>query len=184
MPIRRRSLAVSVPVLFLLLGACVTINVYFPAEKVESVAGEIVEEIRGPKPDVKGPGAKEQSRLDAVSPRRLLSWWQAAAWADEVTSVSNPTIRALKQSLKDRFALMKPYYDQGVLREGDDGYVLLSATSALDLKKKRDIKGLVDAENRDRERLYREVASALKIDPSQTNRVAAIFATEWKASVR
>ena len=27
--------------------ACVTINIYFPAEKVESVAGEIVDEIRG-----------------------------------------------------------------------------------------------------------------------------------------
>ena len=29
------------------LAACVTINIYFPAEKVESVAGEIVNDIRG-----------------------------------------------------------------------------------------------------------------------------------------
>jgi len=28
--------------------ACVTINIYFPAEKVESVAGEIVKDVRGP----------------------------------------------------------------------------------------------------------------------------------------
>ncbi len=27
--------------------ACVTINIYFPAEKVESIAGEIVNDIRG-----------------------------------------------------------------------------------------------------------------------------------------
>ena len=36
------------------LFACVTINIYFPAEKVESVAGEIVNDIRGKKPDQKG----------------------------------------------------------------------------------------------------------------------------------
>ena len=30
--------------------ACVTINIYFPAEKVESVAGDIVDEIRGREP--------------------------------------------------------------------------------------------------------------------------------------
>lgn len=29
--------------------ACVTINIYFPAEKVESVAGDIVNDIRGPR---------------------------------------------------------------------------------------------------------------------------------------
>ena len=29
--------------------ACVTINIYFPAEKVEAVAGEIVNEVRGQK---------------------------------------------------------------------------------------------------------------------------------------
>ena len=31
----------------LALFACVTINIYFPAEKVKSVAGDIVDDIRG-----------------------------------------------------------------------------------------------------------------------------------------
>ncbi|HSQ85865.1 MAG TPA: hypothetical protein VLM43_14195, partial [Desulfobacterales bacterium] len=35
------------------LFACVTINIYFPAEKVESVAGDIVNDIRGKKPEQK-----------------------------------------------------------------------------------------------------------------------------------
>ena len=34
----------------LTLFACVTINIYFPAEKVESVAEDIVNDIRGIKP--------------------------------------------------------------------------------------------------------------------------------------
>ena len=55
-----RYLAMAVVVLA--IGACVTINIYFPAEKVESVAGEIVQDIRGeteegekaPKSDAQG----------------------------------------------------------------------------------------------------------------------------------
>ena len=41
------------------LFACVTINIYFPAEKVESVAGDIVNDIRGKKPDQKGNQSKK-----------------------------------------------------------------------------------------------------------------------------
>ena len=38
----------------------------------------------------------------------------------------------------------------------------------------------VDAENKDRARLYSEVAKAMDIDLSQVNRIAEIFAKEWK----
>ena len=43
----QKPLWVVVPCFLLIVFACVTINIYFPAEKVESVAGEIVDEIRG-----------------------------------------------------------------------------------------------------------------------------------------
>ena len=36
------------------LFACVTINIYFPAEKVESAAEDIVNDIRGNKPVERG----------------------------------------------------------------------------------------------------------------------------------
>ncbi len=53
----------------------------------------------------------------------------------------------------------------------------------LNLKEKRDLKNLVEAENKDRKRLYAEVAKALDIDPSQTEKVAKIFADKWQESV-
>jgi uncharacterized protein len=163
------------------LFACVTINIYFPAEKVESVAGDIVKDIRGKNPDQKG----NQSKNDGVFlPQIRIVLSLSSAWAQDVTAVSNPTIRALKQKMKARFQALKPYYQKGALNEGGNGYLSVANTGGLNLKEKRDLNGLVDAENSDRKTLYSEVAKALKIDLSQTNRIAEIFAKEWQKPVR
>ena len=163
------------------LFACVTINIYFPAEKVESVAGEIVNDIRGKKPDQK----ENQSKNDGVLlPEIRISLALSSAWAEDVTTVSNPTIRALKEKMKARFQALKPYYQKGALKEGGNGYLSVANTGDLNLKEKRDLNGLVDAENSDRRTLYSEVAKALKIDPGQVDRIAGIFAKEWQKPVR
>lgn len=165
--------------------ACVTINIYFPAEKVESVAGDIVNDIRGPRSgeEEKPQGSDQSSFLQ----KTLLALSPSPAWAQEATTVSNPTIRALKQRMRSRYNQMKPYYQKGTLKEGNNGYVSLGKTSGLGLKEKRDLNALVDAENRDRKTLYVEVAKALKVHPidsAQINKVAEIFAKEWQKSVR
>jgi uncharacterized protein YdbL (DUF1318 family) len=170
----------AVALAILSLGACVTINIYFPAEKVEAVAGEIVQEVRGLKPE-KETDAPPKDKSSSLQRPLLLA---STAWAaEDVTSVSNPTIRALKQQMKDRYPLLKPHFKSGVLAEGADGYVALANAGALNLKDKRDVAGLVEAENKDRRVLYQEVAKALKIEPSQTDRVATIFAGEWRKSL-
>ena len=169
-------------VIFLTLSvfACVTINIYFPAEKVESVAGEIVQDIRG-----KESGEEDRTK-DKDSFLRSIRWAFSPnlVWAEDVTTVSNPTIRALKERMRSRFPEMKPYLQKGVLKEGNDGYVKSGNMEGVGLKEKRDLKALMDAENGDRENLYREVAKALKIESSQINRIAEIFAKEWQKSVR
>ena len=162
--------------------ACVTINIYFPSEKVESVAGEIVNEVRGRQEGAKQPPAKGNGA--SLFRDILLALSPSPAWAQDETSVSNPTIRALKDQLKSNYAQMKPYYDKGMLVEGTNGYVSQGNTGALGLKEKRDLNSLVDVENRTRSQLYAEVAKALKIDPSQVGRVAEIFAREWQKPVR
>ncbi len=163
------------------LFACVTINIYFPAEKVESVAGEIVDDIRGKKPDQKGGQSKNDG---AFLPEIRIVLSLSSAWAEDVITVSNPTIRALKEKMKARFQALKSYYQKGALNEGGDGYLSVSDTGGLNLKEKRDLNGLVDAENSDRKTLYSEVAKALKIDPGQIDRIAGIFAKEWQKPVR
>ena len=189
----RNTLWMAALVITLVVWACVTINIYFPAEKVESVAGEIVSEVRGQKPENQD-GAKEKDNPKEEESAKdkeksslrfdtLLALWDSSAWADEVTTVSNPTIRALKEAMKNRYQIMKPFYQKGMLLEGNDGYVSLGSTSGLGLKERRDLNSLVEAENKDRERLYLEVAKALNIDPSQVNRVAEIFAKDWQKSL-
>ena len=167
----KRFLAGTLLLIVISIFACVTINIYFPAEQVESVAGEIVDEIRGRESTDNKESMFRAIRL-ALSP--------GIAIAQDVTNVSNPTIRALKEQMKVRYAEMKPYYDKGMLKEGDDGYVFLVNTNGLNLKEKRDLTNLVNAENKDRKSLYAEVAKALKIDDSQISKVAEIFAKEWQ----
>lgn len=162
----------------LFLFSCVTINIYFPAEKVESVAGEIVDEIRDRKAGEKGSSFKNPK--DYLLQAIRLALFPSVAYAQEVTDVSNPTIRALKQKMKARYAQMKPYYQKGMLKEGNNGYVSIGSAKGLGLKQKRDLNSLVSAENNDRRTLYAEVAKALKIEAGQVNKIAEIFAKEWQ----
>lgn len=171
----RKTLYMASVLFTLLIFSCVTVNIYFPAEKVESVAGEIVDDIRDRKGADKGSSLK-----NLLLQKTLFALFSSNAWADDVTAVSNPTIRALKEKMKARYAQMKPYYQKGMLSEGGNGYVSLGNTGGLGLKEKRDLKNLVDTENKDRASLYREVAKAMKIDPSQINRIAEVFAKEWQ----
>ena len=165
----------------LVLAACVTINIYFPAEKVESVAGEIVDEIRGQKPGDSKPIKQDKSNLFN---KTFLAFLSPVAEAAEPLTVSNPSIRMLKQQMKARYAQMKPFYQKGILKEENNGYVSLAQTSGLSLKEKRDLTNLVAAENGDRRQLYGEIAKAMKIDPSQVGRIGEIFAKEWQKPVR
>jgi hypothetical protein len=159
--------------------ACVTINIYFPAEKVESVAGEIVDEIRGEGPEGDTPQGDKNSLLLG----RMLAMGAGPVWADEVTDVSNATIRGLKDKLKRNYASMKPFYKQGLLAEQNNGHVSIKSTQGLGLKEQRDLKGLVEKENKLRRTLYEEVAKALNIEPGQVGKVAEIFAKKWQASM-
>jgi uncharacterized protein YdbL (DUF1318 family) len=159
--------------------ACVTVNIYFPAEKVESVAGDIVKDIRSQ--DKEPPAKKDKTSL-------LKTWLSClevnSAWAQDAVTVSNPTIRALKERMKANYQQMKPYYAKGAVVENNSGYVSLANTQGLGLAEKRELNALVSAENSMRKQLYEEVAKALKIDPSQVNRVAEIFAKEWQKPAR
>jgi hypothetical protein len=178
----KKTLWMTVSFFSLLIFACVTINIYFPAEKVESVAGEIVNEIRNRKPDQeKDPLKNEKSGLFK---KTLLAFACPYALADDALSISNPTIRALKQRMKTRYAQMRSYYQKGIFKEENNGYVSMGNTAGLGLKEKRNLKGLVKAENGDRKRLYGEIGKALKIDASQIDRIANIFAREWQKPVR
>lgn len=172
------GLAVLTAPLCLVL-ACITVNIYFPEAAVKQAAAEIVDEVRPQAANDKG---KAEPAIKETASRSSGFSLVPAAFAQEETSVSTPTIRALKDAMKLRFPDLKPYYDAGNLGENNAGFVEVRDDSALSLKDKAGLRDLVRNENGDRTKLYAEVARALNIEPGQIDRVQRIFAESWIAN--
>jgi uncharacterized protein YdbL (DUF1318 family) len=162
------------------ISACVTVNIYFPAAAVERAAEQIVKETwGGPGEPAKTP-PKPQSN-NRFSPLRLAALkFVGEAYAQEADiNVSNPAIRALKDSIKQRSNAIKPYMDRGNIGIGQDGLLRIRSTDALNLKERAETQQLVEAENRDRETLYGEIAKANNISKENLPKVKSIFAKTW-----
>ena len=168
----------------LFVSACVTVNIYFPAAAVERAADEIVKETWG------GPGEapkkpQPQSRLRVV-PKSALSFSLAGnAYAQEPDiNISNPAIRALKDSIKNRSESIKPYMDKGNVGINQDGLLTVRGTDGLSLKERAEVQQLIEAENRDRESLYREIAKANNFGDDAVPKIKRIFSKSWADQAR
>ncbi|MBC7360436.1 MAG: YdbL family protein [Desulfacinum sp.] len=171
------KLAVGFLVLFLV--SCVTINIYFPAEEVRKAAEDIVGDIRK-EPAEQPPPAPSGDKQGMVP--RIIRFCLVVpnAFAAQEVQVSNAAIRELKSRLARSDAQLAPYFAQGVLGEGADGYVVLLHPERLSIKDRARVTRLVQSVNADRKALYAEVARALKVDPGQIPRIAQVFAEEWQ----
>jgi len=163
-----------------LISACVTVNIYFPAAAVERAAEQIVKETwGGPSEPAKAP-PKPQSDNRLPSLRTVSLTFVSEAQAQEADiNVSNPAIRALKDSIKQRAGAIKPSMDRGNIGIGQDGLLMVRTTDGLNLKERAEAQQLVDAENRDREALYAEIAKANGIPKENVPRIKTIFAKSW-----
>jgi hypothetical protein len=157
--------------------ACITVNIYFPEATVKKAADEIVEEIR--KKEVQEKSQPEAIKEEKASSQRVAFSLVPSAFAQAETSISTPTIRAIKDSLKQRFPGLKPFYNGGNLGETNNGLVEVRNESGLSLKDKAALRNLAKDENADRLKLYAEVAKALNIDSGQIPRIQKIFAASW-----
>mgnify|MGYP006287070959 CR=1 FL=1 len=163
----------------LLLGgaACVTVNIYFPAAKVEKAAERIVDEVYGQEGEQNGP--PEQDEQSALQ-RFLALVGPQSAWAQDATSVSNAAIRGLKSSIGKHHQQLASFYNQGAVGITRDGYLEVRDTAGLNLGQVAKLRKLVQEDNEARRQLYREVAAALNLDSSQVSRVEEIFAKQWR----
>lgn len=173
----RKPIFVTTITFLLLTLACVTVNVYFPAAEVQNAADQIVGEIHGD--DVSEPGeVPHESKL-----RRMLlnlPLFERSAYAQADINVSTPNIRALRQSMKDRFASLRPLYDGGGVGEGNDGLLSVRSLDGLSLKDKAAAKKLVKAENKDREELYLEITKANDLPSDTVSQIRGLFANSWR----
>ncbi len=170
--------------LLLLAGACVTVNIYFPAAEVERAAERIVEDVYA----TGGSGSQEggtpqsggSSALEVfLASLRFLG--PATAHAQDAVGVSNAAIRNLKEQIAQNHGQLAPFYQRGAVGIDNKGLLEVRNTEGLDLQQVAQLKRLVGADNQARTQLYREVAAALGIDATQVGKVQEIFAGEWQS---
>jgi uncharacterized protein YdbL (DUF1318 family) len=159
-------------------NACVTVNIYFPAAAVERAADEIVKETWGSRTE-SAPREQPRSLLPAAWKLVSVSLIDEVFAQDADINISNPAIRALKDSIKNRSGSIKPFMDRGNVGLTKDGLLTVRTTEGLSLKERAEVQQLVDAENRDRESLYVEIAKANNFPLESVAKIRSIFAKSW-----
>jgi uncharacterized protein YdbL (DUF1318 family) len=173
---KRYALGMTAAVGLTFVLACITVNIYFPEATVRQVAEEIVGEIQMKAAEKAGQEPiKKLSALPKTGSFSLIP----AAYAQEETTVSNPAIRALKDSIANHLAAMMPSFAAGNIGLTNKGLVEIRDEAGLNLQAKAALRQLVKEDNGDRMKLYAEVAKALNIEASQIERIQKIFAENW-----
>ncbi len=174
-----QRLAASAATLCLVaMGACVTVNIYFPAPEIREAAEEIVDETWG---------AVDDLGMTEVPFRSLLAWVAALASpasaeaAGPDINVSTAKIRVLKNAMRERAPHLKKHLASGAIGLGSDGMLEIRDLSDMTLKEQVWLRRELEAENRDRMQLYREIAAANDLGAERVADIQAIFAATWIA---
>lgn len=190
----------GVPVMgALLLSACVTINVYFPAAEAKEAAKEFVEKVisEGDKVQIQQPAApaggsggmavlerSARMQLSRFDPWVLLGIGSAQAQSAPDISIKTPAIQAIQSRMEARFnSSLRAGFDSGALGFTDDGLISLRDASKVELKDRVALNTAVADDNRDRKAVYREVAVA-NGHPEWEAQIRGVFAKQWVSSAR
>ncbi len=173
---RLRHLALS---FMMLLAACVTVNIYFPAAAIQKAADEIVDDVRGTK-DQKQPEEKKSDKPTSFLDSIKSIAGPSEAYAQINVEVSTPAIRSLKQAMKDNYPQLKVFYDKGAIGENNMGLLEGRDTSGLNLKEKADLNRVMGQENNSRNALYNEIMRANKLGSDSLPKIQKIFANSWR----
>ncbi len=170
--------------LLLLLAACVTINIYFPAAQAEEAAERIVDDILGKpqsdgekKSDKKG-AALQQPFYQQLASKTLDFLIPAAQAAQPDFNASSPAVRKLQASMKTRNSALTPHYNSGAVGFTRDAMIAIHDAGAISLKERNKVQGLISDENQDRSNLYRAIAEA-NGHPEWEPEIRSTFARTW-----
>ncbi len=175
--------------LLLFITACVTMNVYFPTAEAADAADRIIRDVYDEGKPAK-PAAPQASpapdSLSALPVGRpllvaVLEWLVTPAQADANIDISSPAIQAVRASLESRFASLKPFYENGSVGMTADGLITVRDLNAVPLRERKTVSSLVEAENRDRNALYKEIARA-NGHPEWESDIRSTFAQRWVAN--
>jgi uncharacterized protein len=175
----------------LLVGACVTINVYFPAAAAEKAADQIIDAVTGTaaaaRPNAGGATAPPLTRAERADPNLLvmvlgkaLYAIVPAAQAQEGANldISSPEIRAITSSMQARFPQLQKFFDAGALGMTQNGLIEVRDASGVSLPERALLNRLVTEDNKDRETLYSEIAKA-NGHPEWAADIRKTFSRRW-----
>ncbi|MEO8743054.1 MAG: YdbL family protein [Lysobacteraceae bacterium] len=175
----------------LLLTACVTINVYFPAAQAQEAAKEFVDKVIGPDgqpapapaPD-SAPKQDGQGSGKASIGMSLLSLVIPAAEAQTAPDITirTPAIQAIQARMAERFSgSLQPAFDAGALGFTKDGLIEVRDATKIALKDRVAVNQAVADDNRDRKAVYREIAVA-NGHAEWEAQIRETFSKQWIAS--
>ena len=173
----------------LVLTACVTINVYFPAAEAKEAAKEFVENVidHADKVEIKTEGENGGGmawRLPRIDPLALIGIAPAYAQGAPDITIKTPAIQAIQSRMESRFnSTLRRGFDSGALGFTSDGLVTVRDASKLELKDRVAMNAAVADDNRDRKAVYREVAVA-NGHPEWEAQIRGVFAKQWIESAR
>ena len=161
------------------LGACVTINVYFPEAAAEKAADRIIDEVWGEQAPRREPPLKSGvTRMLARTVLAALDVLIPAAAAQANIDITSPAVSSLQASMTARHRDLLGYYASGVVGLTGQGLVALRDANAVPLAERPRVSQLVAAENRDRSALYQAIAQA-NGHPEWEPDIRATFARRW-----
>ncbi|MGZ4969095.1 MAG: YdbL family protein [Methylobacter sp.] len=172
----------------ILLTACVTINIYFPAAAAEKAADEIIKDIQKNTPQQTEPKPKASLPDWQVSMYKLID---AAinvvvppAQADEANlAIDSAEIRQVRGAMEARFASLQPLYAAGFIGIQEDGLLAVRDAGSVPLKDRNQVNKLVAAENADRQSLYQAIANA-NGHPEWAAQIKSTFAARWVSNAQ
>lgn len=176
----------------LMLTACVTINIYFPAAAAEKVADEIIKDIQGntpqkPELDLKPEPKSELSDFQISLYKALdqaISFAISSAQAAEADlSIDSPDIRKLTAAMEKRFSSLQSFYAAGAIGIKADGLLAVRDAASVSLKDRNQVNKLVAGENADRQALYQAIANA-NGHPEWVTQIKSTFAARWISNAK
>ena len=171
----RRVLPLKVALLTLLIAACVTINVYFPAAAADKAADQYWNDVAKGTDKAAAPAqTPPQSRLVPAhrgeQPNFLVAAIGQALYAlvpaanaqnaDAALNTNTPAIAKIKASMTARIAELEKFFSSGAVGTTKDGMLEVRDMNAVALPDRATVKRLVGEDNADRSQLYSEIAKS------------------------
>jgi uncharacterized protein YdbL (DUF1318 family) len=181
----RRVLPLKIALATMMIAACVTINVYFPAAAADKAADQVIKDITGASAPPTGfyvPAQEEPNFLVAALGSALDVLVPAAqAQGAEALNVSSPAITRITASMGQRFGELRKFFESGAIGLTKDGNVDVRDLNAVGLADRATAKRLVSEDNADRAQLYAEIAKANN-HPEWEADIRKSFAKRWVAT--